>query len=1462
MPIQVTSPGWRVRAAARGGPAAAATAGPGLPPQFLTDDSHVSDEVVLEAVPTTRGKPAAVGPVDLRVEVEPDRVALLAVRHPSGALTFHRPVESTTRGLRGPSQARFQVTIRTGGGASRGLVAQAAKAIVVTVAKVGGDKLASLLLPKLVEAFEKRSWSKRGLKEGWLHVSKDTLAARKLVPRAPVSPERSLLFIHGTFTDAVGGFEKLVSTNFFERAKATYDDRIFAFNHFSLQRTPDENARMLLEGLPEHATTFDVITHSRGGLVLRTLIERARDFGALSKRFALGRAVLVAAPNNGTPLATPDRWDHVVGWLANLLELFPDNPFTIGAEFVANGLVWFANHASGDIPGLHAMDSDGDPIHQLQSAADPPPAAYSALVANYHPPDNVLRRLLDVGLDQFFAAANDLVVPSQGGWSVFHGKKFFVPAARIGCFGPGGNLPGDDVSHCNFFSHQETADFLVAALEGRTQPLATIDPRRALPDRRLSRGAAAPAAAAPTAPPARRPRAPAATAAKQPPATSLRITVMNGDLSFIPQALLLGHYASSELTGTEDVMNRLVGCTMGYSLALGSYPLAPGTHQVFVNRYVDAERGTIVPRPAAVIVVGLGAEGALQPADLVRTIRLGVVGWARRLAEEKRVADTFELAATLVGSGGTGISAGQSAQLIAQGVLEANLLLERGGNRANGKWPRCSHLELVELYLDRASEAWRALQMQHAVTPDSFVLTETVQMRDGGHRRTPDLGYRGAPYDFITVDTTTTERGTQTFEYNLDTRRARSEVRGKSAQIKLLRELVSTASNDQNRDERVGRTISSLLVPLELESYLAGAPGIQMSLDPTSAAIPWELLDIARSGESADRPWSICVKLLRKLKLERFRERVVDADDQCNILVIGEPECPPDYPRLEGARAEAQRVYETLKAGGVEESKLTKLFADNPAGPRPDAQSIANALFEKSWRIVHIAGHGAPGDDTASGGVVLSNGTFLSADEIESMRTVPELVFVNCCFLAQVNDRRYDRATFASGIAGALITIGVRCIVAAGWAVDDDAAAEFASTFYDSLMRGERFIDAVGDARFAAWDRHRGVNTWAAYQCYGDPDWRYRAKRPDANQATADLRDLAGIATDDSLRLELDRIYVDTRFRHADRSAQISRLQALEQRFGGVWGGEGSVAEGFGRAYGEAGAMDRAISWYERAVRAGDGSASMRAAEQLGNAQSRFAWELVEKAVRRRDEMRQQVSPVDARKLTPKARAAARAALQDAERRLRDAIAAARPLLTASLDSLRPVALKNPSVERQSLVGSALKRRALVNSAAGRSAEARRDFRESRAAYAAAVQTGRTETGADLHYPASNCLALDLVLGAKKRKATLEKAFVSVVDAHLRARAGANADFWSEASRIELEQYQAISVRALARRLKALNAQYEQLRQRATSGRMWASVYDNAYLVLAGYGQHASKRERAASTALLERLRSFAHPNQ
>ena len=101
------------------------------------------------------------------------------------------------------------------------------------------------------------------------------------------------------------------------------------------------------------------------------------------------------------------------------------------------------------------------------------------------------------------------------------------------------------------------------------------------------------------------------------------------------------------------------------------------------------------------------------------------------------------------------------------------------------------------------------------------------------------------------------------------------------------------------------------------------------------------------------------------------------------------------------------------------------------------------------------------------------------------MRVVPELVFVNCCHLAarsaaEVLGRPPDRALFAAGVAEKLIAVGVRCVIAAGWAVDDHAANAFATTFYGALLKGQRFIDAVARAREAAlarrWQHLGGVS--------------------------------------------------------------------------------------------------------------------------------------------------------------------------------------------------------------------------------------------------------------------------------------------------------------------------------------------------------------------------------------------------
>jgi hypothetical protein len=229
------------------------------------------------------------------------------------------------------------------------------------------------------------------------------------------------------------------------------------------------------------------------------------------------------------------------------------------------------------------------------------------------------------------------------------------------------------------------------------------------------------------------------------------------------------------------------------------------------------------------------------------------------------------------------------------------------------------------------------------------------------------------------------------------------------------------------------------------------------------------------------------------------------------VLVIANPPAGDVGPDLPGAAVEGRRVA----------SILAKHRRDHPpydvhaliwdeGGPQADGlpsaeaglpwSHIVNALYRHEYRIIHIAAHGAFNpDDPSHSGILIGPNKFLTATTINSMPVIPELVFLNCCHsgrvatlgatgLQGVHSASANR--LAASVARSLLLIGVRAVVAAGWAVDDGDAEAFATTFYSRLLDdGVTFGEAVTSARRAA----TRTNTWAAYQCYGDPGFRLRS---------------------------------------------------------------------------------------------------------------------------------------------------------------------------------------------------------------------------------------------------------------------------------------------------------------------------------------------------------------------------------
>jgi CHAT domain-containing protein len=912
-----------------------------------------------------------------------------------------------------------------------------------------------------------------------------------------------------------------------------------------------------------------------------------------------------------------------------------------------------------------------------------------------------------------------------------------------------------------------------------------------------------------------------------PPARGLLINVHNGNLKFVRHPLLVGHYAASTLTGSEAVVDQYIGGAMTASLAAGLYPEAPGTHQIFVNHREDPANPLALPRPPHVVVAGLGPEGKLDSTQLAQTIRQATIAWALRVAESPgEDAAHFQLAATLVGSGGSGISPGTSAQAIAQGVREAN------GKLAQGGWPQVSQLHLIELYLDRATEAWSALRLLTLASPEHYALSPTVQAGLGPLRRPLDSGYRGTGYDYVSAVTEKDEHGEPHIVYTLDTQRARTEVRAQAAQTTLVRELVKRASNHANHDPQVGRTLFQLLVPVEMEASLGGTSELVLELDDGTAAIPWELLDAPQDGRSGPRkPWAIRNKLLRRLRTVSFRSQVSDATQEDDVLVIGEPACDPlRYPPLPSAREEAEAVAEALRGPqGLDPARVHTLIAD-AEGRGADAATVINGLLARRYRVVHIAGHGEPellreGKPPLLRGVVLSDDAFLGPHEVQAMRTVPELVFLNCCHLAADPDKLlkhgYDRAAFAAGVAKQLIRIGVRCVVAAGWAVEDDAANQFAVAFYRALLGGQRFMDAVQAGRVAAYEASPGGNTWAAYQCYGDPDWVWQRAEVDTRRAPPTPAQLyAGVASPMALALALETLAVQSATQGAPAAAQREKIRHLQARFESEWGGMGAVAEAFGVAWTQAGDTDRALHWFERAVAANDGSASVKSAEQRANLLARRAWARVEAA--------------------PTAQQRARA------------IAAARQDIAQARQALQALVAVAPTLERESLLGSACKRLALVERAAGEAASEARALVDMATHYGRAEAIALQQGHAESFYPALNLLAADWLRGE-----ALDTHRVQRTRESLQRKRLDDPDFWSVAGLPELAVIEALHSGTLSAALPDIDATLADLHARAGSAWLWASLRDQLGFILGGTRVPRGS-EREAAGQLLARLQGYA----
>jgi hypothetical protein len=278
---------------------------------------------------------------------------------------------------------------------------------------------------------------------------------------------KALLFIHGTISSTVGGYVGLQQfPNQATGLCANYGGRLIGFNHHTLTKSVPQNAVDFLSGLPPGNYQFDVISHSRGGLVARTLKELTPSaLGQLVEpswnptpgvNVQIGKIVLVGTPNVGTPLANPTDLPEAVSRLASIASSFSQDVAAVGLGALFAIFGGIVEGGVGALPGLENMNP-GDPfLVQLNSASNDI-GPYYGIQADFQPTGGLATAIENNGVDALFlGAANDLVVPTLGVSDV-NGQT--LPGAQVDAYPQSAN-----VYHTDYFYQQGTWDSILEFL--------------------------------------------------------------------------------------------------------------------------------------------------------------------------------------------------------------------------------------------------------------------------------------------------------------------------------------------------------------------------------------------------------------------------------------------------------------------------------------------------------------------------------------------------------------------------------------------------------------------------------------------------------------------------------------------------------------------------------------------------------------------------------------------------------------------------------------------------------------------------------------------------------------------------------------------------------------------------------------------------------------------------------------
>lgn len=722
----------------------------------------------------------------------------------------------------------------------------------------------------------------------------------------------------------------------------------------------------------------------------------------------------------------------------------------------------------------------------------------------------------------------------------------------------------------------------------------------------------------------------------------LTVSVTNADLKYSAHPLMAGHFEKDGILNAEQGIDRNLNMALSVRHQLNIYPGPVGTSEIFIQKN-NPFKGAII--------VGLGRAGELTAFELTTTIEQGVCNYLLKLENDilsvKTSANDAGISSLIIGSGYGGLSIENAVRAIIQGVQNANIRVKKIRPDITG----IRHLEFVELYEDAALSCLYTISKIEKEEDSSLQIVtgnKKIEKRFGSRQRIQSQSTEGW-WNRITVNRIADESGVaKKLNFSASTGGAREERRDLFISGAFIDNLLEDMSTGNNWSASTAKTIFELLIPNDFKEQLKRRCNIHWILDSYTASYPWELL---QDSDSDEKPLAVSAGMIRQYGTSDYRT-TINFVATPSALVIGDPDLEgASAPQLPGAKKEAQLV--------------SQIFADQAIETQTSingtSSEIIKKMFTQNYKIIHLAGHGMFNESSPeNSGMLIGRDTFLTSAHINQMSSVPELVFVNCCFLGKTDGAAESlyksRYKLAANIGTQLIENGVKAVVAAGWAVDDQAAYDFTERFYKEMFAGATFGDAIQKARKEIYDRHSNTNTWGAYQCYGDAFYKFDIRKKQSKTYIPEFL----IAQEAAI--ELNNLSNEVEMGNYDQQNILSKLSAIDMAIDAAGLREPYLTEKEGFIYADLYEYDLALHKFKSVMDAEEASFSVETLESYCSLRSKKCIADLAKT----------------KKVTAKMTAE----------------------INSVIDDLKNLLYIGETAERLSLIGSAYKRKALLTNSA------------------------------------------------------------------------------------------------------------------------------------------------------------------